>query len=98
MVCNIVRCLHTPKLFGVSLWFHSCYTTLFDTVLLNCNVLYNRNALIKTSLNADVVHVRTEIPEDVHRTLKMEAASYGMNVQELYAEILIEYAHEKNDE
>jgi len=45
-----------------------------------------------------VVHVRTEIPEDVHRTLKMEAASYGMNVQELYGDILIEHARENTDE
>jgi len=25
----------------------------------------------------------------------MEAASYGMNVQDLYAEVLIEHAHEE---
>ena len=44
-----------------------------------------------------MTHVRTEVPEDVHRALKMEAASYGMNLQELHAQILIEHVRD-NDE
>ena len=44
-----------------------------------------------------VTHLRTEVPEDVHRALKMEAASYGMNLQELHAQILIEYVREDDE-